>query len=319
MHGPMTIVWYCLVIMMASLAGGYLPLAQRVGHLKMQVYLSFAAGAMLGAAFFHMLPEAAEIAGKQFGLWTAIGVIGLYIIERFLSPHSHETPSEALHEEGSAPQCRHDHHHDDDAPAHEEHAAAPLVAGWSAVAGLCIHTVFGGIALGSAVIAPTSPPGLGLSVFLATLFHKPADSLTISTLLIKGGVKRSVALAVQAGFSLLIPAGVAVFYFGQSALAGTTFTGCALAFSAGTFLCVALSDLLPEVQFHSHDRAKLFVSMLLGAGVMWLTAASEPAEAHGGHVDTQHGAIATNNAAAPPAGAHGGSGAAPEGHEPGVK
>jgi zinc and cadmium transporter len=295
MHGPTTIVWYCLLIMVASLAGGYLPLAQRVGHLKMQVYLSFAAGAMLGAAFFHMLPEAAELAGKQFGLWTATGVIGLYIIERFLSPHSHETPGEAIREEGSASQCRHDHHHDEDAPAHSEHAAAPLVAGWSAVAGLCIHTVFGGIALGSAVIATSSPQGLGLSVFLATFFHKPADSLTISTLLIKGGVKRSVALGVQAGFSLLIPLGVAVFYFGQAAVAGTSFTGCALAFSAGTFLCVALSDLLPEVQFHSHDRTKLFLSMLLGAGLMWLTAFAEPSAAHVGHAP------------------------APESHEPGVK
>jgi zinc and cadmium transporter len=151
---------------------------------------------------------------------------------------------------------------------------------------LCIHTVFGGIALGSAVIAPSSPQGLGLSVFLATFFHKPADSLTISTLLIKGGVKRSKAMMVQAGFSLLIPLGVALFYFGQEKVAGTSFTGCALGFSAGTFLCVALSDLLPEVQFHSHDRTKLFLSMLLGAGLMWITAASEPAETHVGQAST---------------------------------
>ena len=152
----MTIVWYCLVIMMASLAGGYLPLAQRVGHLKMQVYLSSPRAPCWGGVFPHAARgggNCGETVRALDGHWGH----SLYIIERFLSPHSHETPSEALHEEGSAPQCRHDHHHDDDAPAHEEHAAAPLVAGWSAVAGLCIHTVFGGIALGSAVIAPTSP------------------------------------------------------------------------------------------------------------------------------------------------------------------
>ena len=30
--------------------------------------------------------------------------------------------------------------------------------------------------------------------------------------------------------------------------------GCALAFAAGVFLCIALADLLPEVAFHAHDR-----------------------------------------------------------------
>ena len=43
--------------------------------------------------------------------------------------------------------------------------------------------------------------------------------------------------------------------------------GCALAFSAGLFLCIALSDLLPEVAFHSHDRGKLSAALLLGVAV----------------------------------------------------
>jgi len=44
---------------------------------------------------------------------------------------------------------------------------------------------------------------------------------------------------------------------------GSSFTGCVLAFSSGTFVCIALSDLLPEVQFHSHDRLKLFLRVIL--------------------------------------------------------
>jgi zinc and cadmium transporter len=288
MHGATTIVLYCLAIMAASLAGGSLPLSKRIGHLRLQVYLSFAAGAMLGAAFFHMLPEAAELAGRQFGLWAAIGVIGLYIVERFLSPHSHETPEQVQLRQKPTASCRHDHHHDhedEENHGHSEHAAAPLVAGWSAVVGLSIHTLFGGIALGSAVLAKGTPGELGLAVFLATVLHKPADSLTISALLVKGGAQRSLAIAVQLGFSLLIPLGVALFYFGQNTVEahlGGAFTGCVLAFSSGTFLCVALSDLLPEVQFHSHDRAKLFISMLLGAGLMWATAWAEPSHEPGG-------------------------------------
>ena len=41
-----------------------------------------------------------------------------------------------------------------------------------------------------------------------------------------------------------------------------------LAFSAGTFLCIALSDLLPELQFHEHDRVKLSLALLAGVALM---------------------------------------------------
>jgi zinc and cadmium transporter len=43
--------------------------------------------------------------------------------------------------------------------------------------------------------------------------------------------------------------------------------GYALAFSAGTFLCIATSDLLPELQFHSHDRLKLSLALLAGVAL----------------------------------------------------
>lgn len=273
----MLIVLYCLGIALFSLAGGMLPLSNRVSHLTLQVYLSLSAGAMLGAAFFHMLPESAELAGKNFGLWTICGVIGLYMIERFLSPHSHDTSEEHSHEhEGHAHEGHEGHEHTEAAPA------APAVAGWSAVIGLSIHTVLGGVALGSAVLAGAK--GLGMAVFLATLLHKPADALTISALLVKGGTKRSRVFGVQCFFALLIPAGVALYYFGQSLIAGsleTPFQGAVLAFSAGTFICIALSDLLPEVQFHRHDRGRLFLAVIAGAAIMWGTSYFEPEHGHG--------------------------------------
>jgi zinc and cadmium transporter len=282
----MLIVLYCFAIALFSMAGGMLPLSGRVSHLMLQVYLSLSAGAMLGAAFFHMLPESAELAGKNFGLWTICGVIGLYMIERFLSPHSHDTSEAGAHS----------HTHEHEGHAHEDHEghahseaepAAPAVAGWSAVIGLSIHTILGGVALGSAVLAGAK--GLGMAVFLATLLHKPADALTISALLIKGGTKRSRVFAVQCFFSLLIPAGAALYYFGQSLITGsleTPFQGAVLAFSAGTFICIALSDLLPEVQFHRHDRGRLFAAVIAGAAIMWATSFFEPSHGH----DDEHSA-----------------------------
>lgn len=299
----MQILLYCLAIVVVSLLGGSLPLWRRVTHIRLQIYLSVSAGAMLGAAFFHMLPEAAELAGGQFGVWTAFGVVGLYMVERFLSPHSHEAASgsaEDVHEHEHAHD--HDHAHANGAEPRQSHgatvrsqppehphrhggsrAAAPQIAGWSAFAGLSIHTLLGGVALGSAVLSGHTGADLGLAVFLATLLHKPADALTISALLVKGGTARRWTVVAQGCFSLLIPLGVLLFYFGQKISAGglsTVFTGCVLAFSAGTFLCIALADLLPEVQFHSHDRGRLFLAVLFGGAVMWATSFAEHSDGH---------------------------------------
>ncbi|MHC5543735.1 ZIP family metal transporter, partial [Singulisphaera rosea] len=62
----------------------------------------------------------------------------------------------------------------------------------------------------------------------------------------------------------------------QSAVYGTA---AALAFSAGTFLCIALSDLLPELQFHAHDRLTLSASLLAGFFLMAVASAGEHDEA----------------------------------------
>jgi zinc and cadmium transporter len=54
--------------------------------------------------------------------------------------------------------------------------------------------------------------------------------------------------------------------------------GDALAFCAGTFLCIAGTELLPEVQFHSHDRGKLSLAVLAGISVAVLVGLFEPTD-----------------------------------------
>ena len=81
----------------------------------------------------------------------------------------------------------------------------------------------------------------------------------------------------------MIPAGVALFWVGTRGLLPVSpgsWTAAALAFSAGTFLCIALSDLLPELQFHSHDRFQLSVALLAGFALMAATAMAEPSSLH---------------------------------------
>ena len=65
--------------------------------------------------------------------------------------------------------------------------------------------------------------------------------------------------------------------------------GYALAFAAGAFLCIALSDLLPEIHFHSHDRGKLIASLLVGIGLAYALYCVESSALHGHGMETHQG------------------------------
>jgi zinc and cadmium transporter len=279
----------CVAIVVASLLGGALPLAAVLTHTRLQLYLSFAAGAMLGAAFFHMMPEAVEIGGAGSLRWTAAGLLGLFFLERFFAFHHHEAPVDP-----SEPCPTHPHGHHEHGRGHSAGLVNPSAPGggeskglalpWGAAAfGLAVHSLVGGVALASAVGADMAVRGglgaAGWGVFLATVVHKPADALTIVSLMLRAGVPRVKAHVVNLGFSLMIPLGAIGFAAGLRALgagSGGAFTADALAFSAGTFLCIALSDLLPELQFHEHDRVKLSAALLAGVALMAAAGGIEP-------------------------------------------
>jgi zinc and cadmium transporter len=262
--GPISwLAVYCGAILAASLFGGSVPFLRKVTHSRLQMYLSLSAGVMLGASFFHVMPDAMELAGKGFGWWMALGVVGLFCIERFLAPHSHEMNSELQQDHEHEPGCEHDH----------EHRAAPAVAGWMAVVGLTIHTFMNGAGLAGAVQFDTAEGSAGavalpgLALFLAIVLHKPADALAISTVLWRKGVTPGRLALVQIGFAATVPIGAAAFLLVSKHIAHdlvNQLTGAALAFSAGTFLFIALSDLLPEVQFHKHDRVPLSLALITG-------------------------------------------------------
>ena len=107
----------------------------------------------------------------------------------------------------------------------------------------------------------------GLAMFLAIALHKPADALAISTVLWRKGVGRGRLALVQFAFAATVPVGAAAFLLIAERIPKDfvdQLTGAALAFSAGTFLFIALSDLLPEVQFHRHDRVPLSLALITG-------------------------------------------------------
>ena len=275
----------CLAVVAVSLLGGLLPLATALTHTRLQLYLSFAAGTMLGAAFFHMMPEAIRQGSVGCLNWSAAGLLALFFLERFFAFHHHEAPADPSE---PCPTHPHEHSHGRGHSAGVVDASAPGVPGsttkgtslhWGAAAfGLALHTLTGGVALAGAVRADRGLGAGAIGVFVATLVHKPADALTIVSLMLRAGVPRGRAHLVNLGFSMMIPVGAAFFWVGVGLLGGSTAnraTSNTLAFSAGTFLCIALSDLLPELQFHAHDRWKLSAALLAGVGLMALAGGFE--------------------------------------------
>ena len=255
-----TLSAYCALIVAVSLIGGMTPLALVLSHTRLQVYLSFSAGTMLGATFFHMLPESVEMGGAGTVKWASLGLLALFLLERFFSYHQHE-PSEV---------ARHGHGHDHAHGEAEEPVGHNLSWG-TATFGLAVHSLIGGVALASAVVADAKSQGalggMAWGVFLATVLHKPADAMTVVTLMIRAGVTARAAHLVNLGFALMVPLGAGLFFVGVEGMAPSnaqSLTAAALAFSAGTFLCISLSDLLPELQFHAHDRLKLSFALLAG-------------------------------------------------------
>ncbi len=263
------LVIYCALVLVASLAGGWLPMLVRLTHTRLQMAISFVSGLMLGIALLHFLPDAAEQLHSvdRTVTWTLCGFLGMFFLQRFFHFHHHDLA------EGDPEDCCHDHtepHTHDHSHTLAEKSASQL--SWAGTAlGLTLHSLLDGLALAAAVqVGAHGHVGLaGLGVALAVILHKPFDALAVATLMTAGGKSRASRQLLNMLFALATPLGVVLFQFGASHFADSNavFLGCALAFCAGTFLCISCSDLLPELQFHSHDRLKLSVALLVGLGV----------------------------------------------------
>jgi len=299
---------YCLLIALASLAGGWLPMLFRMSHTRMQMSMSFVGGAMIGVGLLHLLPHAFFELGDIYPCvwWLLGGFLSMFFIERVFHFHHHDVPPDEA-ELAKLEAQAHEHAHDKHAHvhgaacAHDGHAESDKPHAWrAALAGLALHSVTDGIALAAAVSAEPEANTVGvtlagLAVFLVVFLHKPFDSLTLGTLMAVGGQPKRTRHIVNFLYAFAMPIGVAVFLLGVNIEPGTQrqIVGAALAFAAGTFLCISTSDLLPELQFHAHDRLKLSAALLAGLLVSALIVVAESStHAHGpeGHGAGAHGA-----------------------------
>ena len=186
---------YCALVLVASLAGGWVLLIIRPTHTRLQMAISFVAGLMLGIALLHFLPDANEQLHSldRTAAWMLGGFLVMFFLQRFFHFHHHDSA------EGDPEDCDHEHaapdSHDHD-PAHHVHTLADKSAqqlSWVGTAlGLTLHSLLDGLALAASVEAGahSNIKLAGLGVALVVILHKPFDAMAISTLMTAGGSSR---------------------------------------------------------------------------------------------------------------------------------
>lgn len=298
-HLPfLTLTMQLAVVAAAAYAGGSSLSFLSMGHRRMQVLLSLTGGVLLGVGLLHLLPHAFLQLDRQIDTtmqWVLVGFFLMFLLERAFHGHSHHTADG----DDAGHGCNHDHagHSHSDGLA----AAGPLAVAssgrWAwcgAFAGLTLHSLADGAALAASVRADGDHGAgwlAGFATFLAVLLHKPFDAAIIGTLMLNAGMSSRSRSLVNALYALVVPLGAVAFLGSLRVFGGQqqAMLGVAMALAAGAFLCIAAADLLPEVQFHSHDRVLLTTSLALGLAIAWgITVMERSSHLHGHHADAQH-------------------------------
>jgi zinc and cadmium transporter len=295
---------YCVFVALASLAGGTLPALIRLTHTRMQLIMSLVGGLVLGVGLLHLLPHSiAETGSVDRSVWAAlVGLLAMFFLIRTFHVHHHGPVDETTH-----PKCEHDHA---DVPCEHRHVSTDGERcdthqhpySWVGLCiGLALHTLFDGMAIAASVSADARHLNdgtilLGFGTFVAVLLHKPLDAMSITTVMAASGWSSRSWQLVNVGFAVMNAVGAALFCFGVQRFADNQqlAIGLALGFSAGVFLCISLADILPEVQFHRHDRVKLSTALLAGVLVAYAIGFLESPHQHGHddphtHEDDPHG------------------------------
>ena len=198
------LLFYCSLILLASLAGGWIPLMVRLTHTHLEIASSFISGLMLGVGLLHLLPHAwYEIGSIDRAMqWLLAGFLFTFLIQRFFHHHMHDLPMQSQGSEGTDAKepphehasceghASHDHHHGSPRTMVEPFIEQAIGKRWSwlgAGMGLALHTLINGMVLAASIQTETQHSAgirwAGLGTFLVILLHKPFDAWTIGTLM----------------------------------------------------------------------------------------------------------------------------------------
>jgi len=291
-----TLAGYSLLIACSSLLGGWLPGRVRLSHLRFQLLISLVGGLLLGIGVFHLLVHSVHVLGisqvDTVGIWMMVGILVMFFLLRTFHVHHHEPAPDLNSSEKTelhtlpvlSEHSGHEHGHS----CQHDQGENPFQSKLSWVGllfGLGVHTLLDGLALGAAMQADADHGMVrfaGLGVLLGIALHIPLDTLSITTLMLQAGRSTRMRWTVNLIYACLCPLGAAAFLLGvwTAGEVSQQVVGCSLAFSGGAFICISLSDLLPEMEFHSHNRWSLSTALLLGIGLAWAIRYLEPAHLH---------------------------------------
>jgi zinc and cadmium transporter len=239
-------------VLSAALASSFLLLPEARRNALLPHLVSFATGALLGAALLALLPHALEGAGPGnahlIGAALLVGIMFFFVLEKLvLWRHCHDEPCEA-----HAPQ---DHHRD--------RASATLIL-W----GDGLHNALDGVLIAAAFITDTH---LGIVTAIAVFAHEIPQEVGDLAILVHGGMKRGRALTLNVLVSLTSVVGAVIAYFALGTALGLV--PYALAMAAASFLYVAVADLIPGLHRRIDARTSVqqVVLILLGMVVIYIS------------------------------------------------
>ncbi|MDQ3093890.1 MAG: ZIP family metal transporter [bacterium] len=219
----LTVVFFSLIGGVFSLIGGAVLLSRQSWIKKLTYYATpFAAGALLAAAFGDLLTEAVHETGADGAstVFTAAlaGILVFFILEKFL---------------------RWFHHHHE----HENHNTPSSLI----IIGDVLHNALDGVAIAAAFL---TSPSAGIVVTLAVAAHEIPQEIGDFGLLLKNGMSRKKVLLINLLSALsTVAAAAIVFLIGD---ANNLPIPVLLGVTAGFFIYIAASDIIPEI----HESSK---------------------------------------------------------------
>lgn len=220
-----SLLLYSVIGGAASLFGGLL-LLWKPGITKkyMTPLLGFGAGAFLAASFIDIIPEAMSLKDtpQQVMVFVLCGFLGFFILERFLMRSFHMHKGEATHSE------------------HTETLPYLLVLGDS------FHNFLDGILIGFASLVN---PATGLSTAIAVASHELPQEMADFSIMIRQGWSKKAVLGINIAQSFLTIPGAFIGYSMGSTVG--SYVAPFLGITAGMFIYIAATDILPELHHNS--------------------------------------------------------------------
>ena len=259
-----TLTWIVLSTLVSGVlsvlaAGVFLALPSKQRERALPHLVSFATGALLGAALLALIPHAVLGAGEgrvhEVGIALIAGIALFFVLEKFLLwRHCHDDHCDE-HTVSEAP-----HHHAGHSHVHEQ--ARKKASGSLVLVGDALHNLLDGVLIAAAFLTDVH---LGIVTALAIMAHEIPQEVGNFAVLLHSGVSRRRALALNLLTSLTaVIGGIIGFFALERALAVLPF---AVAVAAASLLYVAVADLIPGLHRRVDPRSSVTQVLLIGCGI----------------------------------------------------